>query len=587
MNELTLIPSPAIVPQTAAHPAFRGRHPAALTFGTSGLRGLVTDITDLETCINTRGFLDYLRRSGLPPSQPVCIAGDLRPSSDSPERSILRAVAAAISESGFQVAHLGRIPTPALASFALQRRWAGIMVTGSHIPFDRNGIKFYKPDGEVLKGDEPGILEAVEAVRLGEYLRPAAESSFGDDGMFKKGCIPVLPAAHPQAPREYIQRYLEFFPAAALKGARLVFYQHSAVGRDLLPELLAALGADVIAAGRSNDFVPIDTEALPAEKLARLQELADQARGAHGPVDAVVSTDGDSDRPLVAGVASDGRVEFLPGDLLGILAADYLSADAVVVPVSANDAVDRWAASRAVPVFKTRIGSPYVIESMQQAREGGASRVVGWEANGGFLTGSDITHEGRTLAALPTRDAALPLIAAIRNALEQGVSLVDRMAALPRRFSKAGLIDNFPLDTSRALLQRWATGNPRLQQVEFGSAGVRVTEAGGHPIPADAACAGQCESIRRDLEHFFTPRTGFGRVTRINWQDGCRVFFDNGDIAHVRPSGNAPQLRIYAVADTRERADAIVAAAISGPEPILRRLETELSRRPLSPPSSH
>ena len=38
---------------------FRGRAPKSLAFGTSGLRGLVTDITDLEAYINTRGFLDY------------------------------------------------------------------------------------------------------------------------------------------------------------------------------------------------------------------------------------------------------------------------------------------------------------------------------------------------------------------------------------------------------------------------------------------------------------------------------------------------------------------------------------------------
>ncbi len=39
---------------------FRGKNPTALAFGTSGLRGLVSDITDLEAYINTRGFLDYL-----------------------------------------------------------------------------------------------------------------------------------------------------------------------------------------------------------------------------------------------------------------------------------------------------------------------------------------------------------------------------------------------------------------------------------------------------------------------------------------------------------------------------------------------
>jgi len=38
--------------------------------------------------------------------------------------------------------------------------------------------------------------------------------------------------------------------------------------------------------------------------------------------------------------------------------------------------------------------------------------------------------------------------------------------------------------------------------------------------------------------------------------DGVRVLFDNGDVAHVRPSGNADELRIYTVADTQARADA-------------------------------
>ena len=39
--------------------------------------------------------------------------------------------------------------------------------------------------------------------------------------------------------------------------------------------------------------------------------------------------------------------------------------------------------------------------------------------------------------------------------------------------------------------------------------------------------------------------------------DGIRVLFDNGDVAHVRPSGNADELRIYSVADTQIRADEI------------------------------
>jgi phosphomannomutase len=66
---------------------------------------------------------------------------------------------------------------------------------------------------------------------------------------------------------------------------------------------------------------------------------------------------------------------------------------------------------------------------------------------------------------------------------------------------------------------------------------------------------------------------GFARIARLNYTDGVRIYFSNGDVAHVRPSGNADELRIYAVADTQPRADAITATGIAEPDGILRRLE--------------
>ena len=52
-----------------------------------------------------------------------------------------------------------------------------------------------------------------------------------------------------------------------------------------------------------------------------------------------------------------------------------------------------------------------------------------------------------------------------------------------------------------------------------------------------------------------------------------RVIFNNGDVAHVRPSGNADELRIYACADTQDRADAIASMGVAEPGGILRRME--------------
>jgi phosphomannomutase len=75
------------------------------------------------------------------------------------------------------------------------------------------------------------------------------------------------------------------------------------------------------------------------------------------------------------------------------------------------------------------------------------------------------------------------------------------------------------------------------------------------------------------LGRFFPAALGFDRIVRINVLDGVRVYFANGDVTHIRPSGNAPQLRIYANSDTQERADQIVADGLREPDGILRQLE--------------
>jgi phosphomannomutase len=55
-----------------------------------------------------------------------------------------------------------------------------------------------------------------------------------------------------------------------------------------------------------------------------------------------------------------------------------------------------------------------------------------------------------------------------------------------------------------------------------------------------------------------------------------RLIFGNGDVAHIRPSGNADELRIYAVADTQARADEIAALGVAEPDGLLRQIERKL-----------
>jgi phosphomannomutase len=526
--------------------------PRELKFGTSGRRGEVAHLTQLEVYLNVRGELRYLQtlspgEGGIAPGDEFYFGYDLRPSSSAfvPEfggrGEIAQAVERAIADSGMRPINLGCIPTPAVTSYAIERQRGSIMVTGSHIPFDRNGYKTNTSRGELLKSHEAPIGRAVEQVRCALYREPYYHSLFDERGMFK--CGPAALLRETKAGRSaYIERYAQFFPGAPLTGARVLVYQHSSVGRDILVEILEGLGAEVIPAGRSERFVPIDTENVDAAMMATVQGLADAAHDPRHPLTAVVSLDGDADRPLILGVDSaTGRLTFFGGDLVGMVVAEFLGADAVVVPVSCNDAIDRGPLA-AVLEPRTRIGSPYVIAGIDQARARGRRLVCGWEANGGFLLGSDIEREGKRLSALPTRDAVLPIVATLLAARQRGVSLNALFESLPRRFSRAAVLKDFPRPTA-----------------------LRIMEQFGEKVP-------EGEIVDR-VGRFFTPALGFPALSSVDRLDGIRMTFSNGEVAHFRPSGNADEFRIYAVADTQDRANFVAQAAVAEPDGILRKME--------------
>jgi phosphomannomutase len=478
---------------------------SGVAFGTSGARGRVADMTDRVCYAYVLGFLQYLLGSGaLRGGDSVGIAGDFRPSSS----RIMTACAKAVSASGCRPRNFGRVPTPALAAYGIANAMPSMMVTGSHIPDDRNGIKFHLPSGEILKEDEAGIR--AEDVALPDRLfDDAGAFSLAPSGDADAQAAVSLPPEERAAYDAYVLRYLDFFPRDCLSGMRIGLYEHSSVAREALYAVLSGLGAEVERLGFSETFIPVDTEAIRPEDVALARDWA-----ADGRFDALVSADGDGDRPLVA----DEHGVWLRGDIAGVLVARALDAAAVVTPVSSNTVVERsgWFAE----VVRTRIGSPYVIAGMQGLSARGIAPVVGYEANGGFLTDSDIVREGKRLPALPTRDAVIVAVAILAAAKAAG-KRVSRLAAdLPLRFTYSDRIKDFPTELSASHLAELDSGD----------------EA------AD----------RRALEAVFGAH--FGPIAALDRTDGLRITFQNGDIAHLRPSGNAPELRAYTEAASAERA---------------------------------
>jgi len=359
--------------------SFLKQEPVLLKFGTSGLRAPVADLTDLECYINIRGFIDYLKNispedGGIKEGAEIFLAGDFRPSTP----RITKAIARAAKDSGCIVKNCGNMSSSAVAYCGMRNNCASIMVTGSHVPEDRNGIKPNKTRGEVLKADEAAMGQYVAKAREMIYETLGTPNClFNENAMFVADV--VLPEVDNSQIEFYIKRYAEIFPANCLQGKKIVIYQHSSVGRDAVTEIFKRLGAEIVVEGRTDKFVSIDTEAIKEKDLELMKEWAEK----HKPF-ALISFDGDCDRPWL----SNEYGEFLPGDLLGGLTILYLGADFGAVPITCNDAVDKILNSKA-RLVKTKIGSPYVIKSMMDAEKKGFKKIAGWEVNGGFMTYSD------------------------------------------------------------------------------------------------------------------------------------------------------------------------------------------------------
>jgi phosphomannomutase len=120
-----------------------------------------------------------------------------------------------------------------------------------------------------------------------------------------------------------------------------------------------------------------------------------------------------------------------------------------------------------------------------------------------------------------TRDAFLPIIATLAEVAQRGKPLSQLIAALPARHTASDRLENVPTDWSHAFV------------------------------------AGLSDDATRRAAFFGATETATDRT------DGLRISFADGTILHLRPSGNAPELRCYAEAGDAPTATALVADTLA------------------------
>ena len=118
-------------------------------------------LTDEAVIAISRAFVKWLNRKYKKTSFKIAVGHDSRISA----QRVLSCVKEGILSSGSDLVYTGLSSTPSMFILLKKSDWAcdaSIMITASHLPYNRNGLKFFTPDGGLDGKDIDEILSIAE-----------------------------------------------------------------------------------------------------------------------------------------------------------------------------------------------------------------------------------------------------------------------------------------------------------------------------------------------------------------------------------------------------------------------------------------
>jgi phosphomannomutase / phosphoglucomutase len=227
--------------------------------------------------------------------QGIVVARDGRVSSPMLGEALIKG----LRSTGRDVIDIGVVPTPVLyfATYHLETG-SGIMITGSHNAAEYNGLKIMLA-GKSLSGDE--IKEIQSRAAAGEHA-----SGQGD-------------LRHADISADYVRRIAEDIPVALGSSLKIVVDCGNGVAGTLAPQLLNAIGHDVIEMYCDIDGSFPNHHPDPSQP-ENVQELIERVKAENADIG--FAFDGDGDRLGV--VDAEGNIIW-PDRQLMLLAKDVLS----------------------------------------------------------------------------------------------------------------------------------------------------------------------------------------------------------------------------------------------------------------------
>ncbi|CAN6221347.1 unnamed protein product [Urochloa humidicola] len=343
-----------------------------------GENGRSVDLTPLAVEVIGESFGEWLREElQRPEAEELRVSVGRDPRLSGPRLSA--ALFAGLARAGCSVFDMGLTTTPACFMSTILPRFnydASIMMTASHLPYTRNGLKFFTKRGGLTSGDVEQICDC--AAR--KYV--ARKMGLGGEGMLPVVMRVDLMSDYAQHLRDIIKQRVAH-PAhydTPLKGFKVVVNAGNGCGGFFTWDVLEKLGADTTG---SLHLEPDGTfpNHMPNPEDATAMSLTHDAVLANG-ADLGVVFDTDVDRSGVV----DATGAAINGDrliaLMSAIVLDEHPGTTVVTDARASDGLTRFIASRGGHHCLYRVGYRNVIDKGVQLNTDGVETHLMMETTG-------------------------------------------------------------------------------------------------------------------------------------------------------------------------------------------------------------
>ncbi len=364
-------------------------------FGTSGIRGDAESLLTNQFVFDVaRSFAIFLKNKNL--NGPVAVGMDPRESSP----RILKATISGLVSEGLESKNEGvtSIPSMAYVLYANPEIVGSIMITGSHIKSNLNGIKFFFNKNEVLKDDEKEM-----------------EKIYFDIKESKKYEESNLEIEIDNSAREEYKNFLNSLSKTPYPNWKVVIDPGNGAQSEIIPDVLKSFGIDVILINADIQLGILSRDTEVEGEFATLQEKVKSENADFG-----IAFDSDGDRVVFV----DEKGQFVPGDYTGTIIAKEQMGDYIVTPINTSQVIDKIGKK----ILRTKVGSPQVIAGIKEVKA-----KFGFEANGGGI-----------FSVLPTRDGGHSAIEVMNILKKSGKKLSELVSELPKFYIERDKVDYNP-----------------------------------------------------------------------------------------------------------------------------------------------